>query len=250
MNKTNRNEIVKFCENYLKVKDFKDYCVNGLQAEGAEEVDKIITGVSISKQLIKSAINKNAQMIIVHHGIFKDQFGTPPKFTGYLRNRLKLILENDINLCGFHLPLDAHPAIGNNISLCRLLGVIKTKPFDVGFIGELKKETDFKKFAALVDKKLNTQSYAIAAGPKKAKRIGVISGGSSPDFKFAAELGVDTYLCGDIREEVVRAVEEAGVNFINAGHYNTEKLGVRNLGDLLAKKFNVEVEFVDVPCDV
>lgn len=245
-----RNKIVEFCEDYLKVKDFTDYCVNGLQVEGAEEVNKIVTGVSISKQLIKSAINKKAQMIIVHHGIFGNQVGKPPKFTGYLKNRLKLILENNINLCGFHLPLDAHPAIGNNISLCKLLGVIKIKPFNVGFIGELKKETDFKNFSDLIDKKLNTQSCVIAAGPKKIKRIAVISGGSSPDFKSAAELGADTYLCGDIREEVVRAVEEIGVNFINAGHYNTEKLGIQNLGNLLARKFGVKVEFVDVPCDV
>ncbi|MBU4256995.1 Nif3-like dinuclear metal center hexameric protein [Patescibacteria group bacterium] len=245
-----RNKIVEFCEDYLKVKDFTDYCVNGLQVEGVEEVDKIVIGVSISKQLIKSAINKKAQMIIVHHGIFKDQVGTPPKFTGYLRNRLKIILENDINLCGFHLPLDAQPQIGNNISLCKLLGIMKTKPFNVGFIGELKRETNFQDFVKNVNKKLNTQSCIIAAGPRKVKRIGVISGGSSPDFKFAAELGADTYLCGDIREDVVRAVEEIGVNFINAGHYNTEKLGIQNLGNLIAKKFGIEVEFIDVPCDI
>ncbi|MDP3043188.1 MAG: Nif3-like dinuclear metal center hexameric protein [bacterium] len=250
MNKINRNKIVKFCEDYLKVKDFNDYCVNGLQVEGAEEVDKIVTGVSISKQLIKSAINKKAQMIIVHHGIFGNQIGKPPKFTGYLRNRLKIILENDINLCGFHLPLDAHPAIGNNISLCKLLGIKKAAPFNVGFIGELEKEMDFKNFADLVNKKLSTNSYIIGAGPKKIKKVGVISGGASPDFKSAAELGADTFLCGDIREEVVRAVEEIGVNFINAGHYNTEKLGIQNLGNLIAKKFGIEVEFVDVPCDI
>lgn len=246
----NRDKIVKFCEEYLQVKNFKDYCHNGLQVEGDDKISKIITGVSFSQKLIKVAVEKNAQMIIVHHGIFSSKTSSLPQFKGVLKNRLKSLLENNINLCGFHLPLDAHPVIGNNISICKLLNIQKTEPFYVGFIGELKKQIKFSDFVKSVNKKLNTNSYIISAGQKNIKKIGVISGGASPEFKQAVELGADTYLCGDIREEVVRAVEEAEINFINAGHYNTEKLGVQNLGNLIAKKFKVKVEFVDIPCEI
>lgn len=250
-----RKKIVEFCEQYLKVKNFKDYCVNGLQVEGASSVEKIITGVSLSKKLIEAAIEKNAQMIIVHHGIFGNQLGTPPAIKGYIRGRLKMLLENDINLCGFHLPLDAHPEIGNNISILKILGLKKTASIntpdygEIGFIGETK-PMEREKFVRLVNEKLKTKSYVIPAGPKLVRRVGVISGGASPEFRLAQELGADTYICGDVRESIVRAVEESGINFINAGHYNTEKLGVINLGNVLAKKFKIRVEFVDVVCEV
>ncbi len=251
-----RNKIVKYCEAYLKVKDFEDYCVNGLQVEGTSKVSKIITGVSLSKQLIEIAIKKRAKMIMVHHGIFKSQISIPPQFKGVTRNRLKLLLENNINLCGFHLPLDAHPVIGNNISLLKLFGLkrvgfIKSPEYgEIGFLGELESPIKFSQFVELVNKKLGVESYIISAGSKKVKKIGIISGGSSPDFSIAAELGADTYICGDIREGIVRAIEETKINFINAGHYNTEKLGIQNLGDLIAKKFKVKIEFIDIPCDV
>lgn len=247
----NRDKIVKFCEDYLKVKDFEDKCHNGLQVEGKKEINKIITGVSLSQKLIEAAIDKKADMIIVHHGIFAGDWGEKLQITGFYKERLKLLLENEINLMGFHLPLDAHPEIGNNISICKLLGITKnTEPFDIGFIGELKTEMSFTDFVDLVNNKLKVNSYMIAAGPVKIKRVGLISGSASPDFKFFAEAGCDTFLSGDLRESVVRAVEETGINFINAGHYNTEKLGVQNLGELLAEKFDLDVEFVDVPCEI
>lgn len=251
-----RNQIVKFCEEYLQIKNFKDYCCNGLQVEGTDKINKIITGVSFSQKFVKKAIEKKAQMIIVHHGIFKNDIGELPVIKGVIKNRLKLILKNNINLCGFHLPLDAHPIIGNNISLIKLLelkkiGVIDTPDYGaIGFIGEVKQPTTFAKFVELVNKKLNTKSYIISAGSKNVKKVGIISGGASPNFQSAIEFGADTYLCGDVREEVVRAVEEAEINFINAWHYNTEKLGVQNLGNLIAKKFKIKVEFVNIPCDV
>jgi len=249
-------KIVKFCEDYLRVKDFKDFCVNGLQIEGTPKISKIITGVSLSKQLIETAIKKRVKMIIVHHGIFLRNIPSPLQLKGYMKERIKLLLENNINLLGFHLPLDAHPLIGNNISLLKLMDLKKVGDIDtpdygnVGFIGELKSEMKFKDFADMINDKLNTNSYLISAGQKKIKQVGIISGGASPDFAIAKDLGVDTFVCGDIREEIVRAVEEARINFINAGHYNTEKLGIQNLGELVVKKFGAKVEFVDVPCDV
>ncbi len=243
-------KITEYCQEYLKTKDFEDYCYNGCQVEGASEVKKIITGVSLSQKLIEKSAEKKAQMIIVHHGFFGSAFGMLPVIKGVMKNRLKLLFENNINLLGFHLPLDAHAEIGNNISICRKLNIKKIKLFDVGFIGELKTAIDFEKFICQVDSVLETKSYSIQAGPSKVKRVGVISGGSSPKFQEAKIMGADTYLCGDVRENTVREVEEANMNFINAGHYNTEKLGVQNLANLLVQKFNVEAEFIDIPNEI
>ena len=249
-------KIVKFCRDYLKVKDFSDYCVNGLQVEGVAKVSRIIVGVSLSAKLIETAVKKRAKMIIVHHGIFLKNIPSPMELKGIFKDRLKMLLENNINLLGFHLPLDAHPIIGNNISLLRLFGLKKVDVIDtadygeIGFIGEAPGQMSFKEFTELVKNKLNTEPYVIAAGPKAVKRVGIISGGASPDFEFAKEAGADTYLCGDVRESVARAVEEAKINFINAGHYNTEKLGIQNLGDLINKKFDIKVEFIDIPNDI
>lgn len=251
-----RDDIIKFCTEYLRVEKFSDHCHNGLQVAGAKEVNKIIAGVSLSQALIKVAIAKKAQMIIVHHGFFKDAFGQPPVVEGYAAKRLKLLLNHDINFAGFHLPLDAHPIIGNNISLAKLFGLKNIKPIDtpdygeIGFIGNFDRAKLFSDFVAEVNQKLKTKAYVIAVGPEKIKRLGIVSGGASPDFAIAAKMRADVYLCGDIKEGMVEAIKETNINFINAGHYNTEKLGIQNLGNLIAKKFKIKVEFVDIPCEV
>lgn len=245
-----RDQIIEFCDEYLKVKDFEDGCFNGLQVEGKEDISKIVTGVSLSKILIEQAMEKRADMIMVHHGFFKSDVPSPLKIIGYRRDRLKLLLENDINLAGYHLPLDAHPLIGNNISLAKMLGLVKNKPFSIGFIGELPKEMDFEKFRKKVEEQLCTHSFVIKAGKKKVKKVGIISGGASSYFEEAHLAGADVFLTGDIWEEVVRKVEEVEMNYISVGHYNTEKDGIRNLGNMVAKKFKIEAEFVDVPNEV
>jgi dinuclear metal center YbgI/SA1388 family protein len=245
-----RDEIIAFCDEYLKVKDFEDKCHNGLQVEGKSEIKKIVTGVSLSRELIQQALDRGADMLLVHHGYFSKGIPSPLQLRGYRKERLKMLLENDLNLAGYHLPLDAHPIIGNNISLCKLLKVTKVKPLYVGFIGELAKPLESEKFCALVDEKLQVRSFSLAAGKPKVKRVAVISGGASPEAELAAAAGADAYVTGDIREDLVRTIEELGINFINAGHYNTEKEGIRNLGALVAKKFKVKAEFVDVPNEV
>ncbi len=247
---SDRNKIIQFLEDYLKVVDFSDGCKNGLQVEGREEVERIVTGVTFSQKLLEKAIEKQADMIMVHHGLFGKQVGDPPQLKGFIKNRLKTLFQYDINLAGFHLPLDAHPKIGNNVSLAQEFGVKNLEEFDIGFIGELEEPMDFNNFSQKVKEKLKTDIYTINVGPDKVYKVGIISGDSSPNFKVAAEQGADTYISGDIRESEVRAIEETGINFINAGHYNTEKLGIYNLGELIKEKFNVEVEFVDIPCNI
>ena len=251
-----RDKIVKFCDEYLKVDTFTDYCYNGLQIEGKEYISKIVTGVSLSRQFIEKAIDEKADMIIVHHGLFKNQLGDPPRIVGIFKERIKLLMEHDINLCGYHLPLDAHPEIGNNISLARLLELRNLEhlnsPYygEIGYIGDLKENMKFIDFLAYVNTMLNTQSYILAAGHELVKKVGIISGGSSIEYSEAYKQGADTFITGDIKENIVREVEEIGMNFINAGHYNTEKLGIQNLGKLVSERFNVEMKFIDIPCEV
>lgn len=245
-----RDAIVDFCREYLSVDKFEDHCTNGLQLAGSAQVEKIVTGVSLSQKLIAAAVQRGAQMILVHHGLFGDVFGRPPQIKGVLRERLRLLLAHDLNLCGFHLPLDAHPEIGNNASLCRLFNLKKLEALSVGFIGQLSRPVNFRIFLQQVKRKLTAKVYSIAAGPAKIQRVAVISGGSSPEFETAKDHGAEVFVCGDARENIVRAVEEAGLNFINAGHYNTERLGIRNLGRLLAKKFKLKVEFIEIPCPI
>lgn len=251
-----RDDIVKFCNDFLKVNDFKDYCRNGLQVEGKDKVKKIVIGVSFSEKFIKYALTQNADMLIVHHGLFSNQFGKPPRITGILRNRLKLLLENDINLCGYHLPLDANADIGNNINLLKILDLKKTRAInterygEIGFIGKTDEPIPFPDFVKKVNQKLQTESFFIKGGSDWVEKVGIISGGASNNYQDAINAGADTFLCGDIQENVVREVEEAGINFINAGHYNSEKLGIKNLGKLIESKFDVSIEFVDIPNEV
>ena len=250
-----RDKIVSFCSDYLKVENFKDYCHNGLQVSGTDTIKKIITGVSLSKRLIESAIQKKADMIIVHHGLFAKHFGEFPVIEGIWRERLKPLLNNDINLCGFHLPLDAHPLIGNNISILKVLGLIKVCGIkedgqSIGYVGAYKKAVDRDKFVELVNKKLETKSVVLNFGTKTVKQVGVLSGGASPSWVVAQKLGCDTFISGDLRESVVRPAEEAKMNVINAGHYNSERFGIMNLGELVQKKFKVPVEFVEIPCNI
>ena len=243
-----RDAIVKFCQEYLNVKAFADHCHNGLQVEGLPEVRKIVTGVTFSMALAEAAVARGAQMIMVHHGICSKAVGQPPQIGGVLKERLKVLLQEDLSLCGFHLPLDAHAKIGNNVGLCKLLGVSKLKPFDVGYIGSLAKSVAFETFVRLVEKRIGVKAIAIAAGPKQVKRVAVLSGGSSGYVEDAARAGADLFLGGDLVESAVRTIDELGINFIGGGHYNTEKLGILNLGKLVSKKFGIPAEFVDIPC--
>ncbi len=249
-------KIVNFCNNYLDVKAYRDGYINGLQVAGSQTVERIITGVSLSKRLIKAAIKARAGLIIVHHGLSSKQFGDPPGIFSYTRERIGLLLGHNINLAGYHLPLDAHPLIGNSVCIAKLLKLVKIKPMDspalgpIGFIGELPRSMPAKEFVLEINRKLNTKSVALLYGKKNIEKVGIISGSAPDEFVTAKSYGADTFLNGSIRESNVRAVEEECMNFINAGHYNTEKLGILNLGNLIARKFNIKVEFVDIPCDV
>jgi dinuclear metal center YbgI/SA1388 family protein len=242
-----RDKLINFINEYLKIDDFKDYCINGLQVEGKEEVKKIITGVSLNLELIEQAIAKKADMIMVHHGIFESGLF---QLKGAQKERLKKIIVNDLNLAGYHLPLDAHPVVGNNILLLQKLGIKKGEKFDIGWMGKFETPVKLEEIVEKLDKLLKTKSYVIKSGVDKIRSVGIISGGASPDVTLAIEKNLDLFIAGDIRENVVDIIKEGKINFINGGHYRTEKFGIQALGELVAKKFGLEVEFVEIDNEI
>ena len=245
-----RDKLTKFLNDYLSIDAFNDDCPNGLQVEGAGMVRKIVTGVSASVQLFEQAIAQNADTIIVHHGLIWNY--ERPLYRGGYRERVRLLIENEINLYAFHLPLDAHPIAGNNARLGQLLGLINLKPFGeykgqmVGIKGEIKsceKDKFFRKITEIVGRKPLIFDY----GPDRIRSVGIISGGAQKDIRQAVAAGLDLYLTGEVNEQIMAFAQEERIHFVSAGHYATEKFGVLALSDLINKKFKIDVTFVEIP---
>lgn len=244
-----RDELTTFLANYLKSDEYNDDCPNGLQVEGAKEVKKIFTAVSASVELFEIAAAEKADTIVVHHGIIW-KFERPLYKGGY-RERIRLLLANNINLYGFHLPLDAHPEIGNNAQLCRRMEVKNMRPFGdvkgqyIGMKGEIEKidkRTFFNRISNLVDRDPLIFDY----GPEQIEKVGVISGGAQKYLYQAVSAGLDVFLTGEVSEHIMHYAKEEKIHFVSAGHYATEKFGVIALGDLLKEQFDIEITFIDI----
>jgi dinuclear metal center YbgI/SA1388 family protein len=244
-----RNDLSAYLVNYLKTDDFKDDCPNGLQVEGTTEVKKIFTAVSASVELFEIAAAQKADTVIVHHGLI--WYFERPLYKGGYRERIRLLLENNINLYGFHLPLDAHEEIGNNAQLCRKLHVENMRTFGdikgqyIGMKGEINKidkQLFFEKTKKMVDRDPLIFDY----GPDQIEKVGVISGGAQKYFNQAVSAGLDVYLTGEVSEHIMHYAKEEKIHFISAGHYATEKFGIIALGNLLEKQFDVKVTFIDI----
>jgi len=245
-----KNELKKYLNDYLNCDEYDDLGPNGLQVEGKPEINKIITAVSASVELFEKAIAEKADAIIVHHGIIWNF--ERPLYKGGYRERVRLLLEHDLNLYAFHLPLDAHPEIGNNYQICQKLNLTNIEPFGeyrgkfVGMRGEanqIPKETFFKNVKTLVNRELIVFPY----GPEKVENVGVISGGAQKEIKQAVLDGLDVYITGEVSEHIMHFAKEEKIHFISAGHYATEKFGIFALGEHLKKKLNLAVNFVDIP---
>ncbi|HHM23462.1 MAG TPA: Nif3-like dinuclear metal center hexameric protein, partial [Bacteroidetes bacterium] len=220
---------------------------NGLQVEGKAQIRHLVSGVSVSERLFREAAARKADAVLVHHGFFWKSDPHPYVIRGIRKRRLKILLENDINLYAYHLPLDAHPEVGNNIEILRRLNIPPLEAVEVGFIGYVNRYTELDDLVLKIADLFEAKPQVFAFGKTQVQKILVISGSSSPACEKAAELGIDTFLGGDIREEQVRVCEELGLNFIAAGHYNTEKFGVQALSQHLAEKFGLKTEFIDIP---
>jgi dinuclear metal center YbgI/SA1388 family protein len=244
-----RDTLSNYLIELLKPDEVSDSCPNGLQLEGTDKINKVITAVSASVELFKRAIIERADTIIVHHGIIWNF--ERPLYLGAYRERIYFLLKNNLNLYAFHLPLDIHPRLGNNIKLAKLLGVKNCQPFGKhkghylgiqGDIAQIKKEQFFTKIENLLQRKPLIFPY----GPEKIKSVAIITGGAQKYVKEAVVKNIDAYITGEVSEYIMHYTKEEKIHFISGGHYATEKFGIIALGEHLAKTFKIEVKFIDI----
>ena len=241
-----REDLTHYLDGLLDAARFKDYCPNGLQVEGRAEVLRIVAGVTASQALVDAAIARDADAILVHHGWFWR--GEDGRITGFRKARLQALLAHDINLIGYHLPLDSHLQLGNNAQLASRLGITVEGRFgeqDIGWVGRVE-ATTLASFARSVGASLMRVPQVIGQADRVVSRIAWCTGGAQGYFEQAAALGVDAYLSGEISEQTVHLARESGVAYIAAGHHATERYGVQALAAHLAEKFGLDCEFVDI----
>jgi len=240
-----RSELINYLHDYLQVDQYKDYAPNGLQVEGKAEVKTIVTGVTACQPLIDEAIKVKADAILVHHGYFWKS--EPPQIVGFKKKRIKTLLLNDINLLGYHLPLDGHAQIGNNAELGRLWQLQDITP-EPGLLrlGQLKDAMSIKEFHAVVSKSLGREALHLPGGPEQVKIIAWCSGGAQSYINEAIEWEADVYISGEVSEQTTHLAREGGIHYLAAGHHATERLGIRRLGEHLADKFNLRHFDIDV----
>lgn len=241
------HKIVEAIDEILKPSEFDDYCHNGIQIEGKEEVKRIITGVSCSQRFFNEAIANDADMILVHHGLFWMNDPRPFTITGIMKDRISLLIRHNISLVGYHLPLDANPELGNNAIISDRLSLDKQEFMNGGLLSRTKNDVDIHEFKHIVDENLATSSLVFPFGSKSVSNVFVVSGAGAFMYQDALSLNADTFITGEVKESHVRIFEEEGLNLIVAGHYNTEKYGVEALGEQLSKQFDLFTKFIDIP---
>jgi len=233
--------------------EISDYCPNGLQVSGRSEVEKLVTGVTASQPLIEAAIAARADVILVHHGYFWR--GEDQRITGIKRSRIKALLEHDLNLLAYHLPLDIHPEFGNNAQLAKLLNFRITGSFgkqygiDIGLLGETSNPCTPQELGQLLEQHLGRQPLVIQGGPGSESMITKVAwctGAAQGFFDQAIDAGAHAYITGEISEPTVHLARESGVHFFAAGHHATERYGVQAVGNYLAAKFSLEHSFIDI----
>jgi dinuclear metal center YbgI/SA1388 family protein len=238
------DELCHFCDDYLSIEDFNDYCPNGLQVEGRPEVRHLVSGVTASLALIEAAIEQNADAILVHHGYFWK--GEAPALTGFKGRRVKLLMQHDISLIAYHLPLDAHPTVGNNACLGQRLGWLATGQDGLLWLGELEQPSPVERVLDELGDVLDCNPLLIESGEHPVRRVAWCTGAAQSSIDKAAELGVDLFVSGEISEHTVHFAREMGVHYIAAGHHATERYGVQALGDLVAERFAISHRFIDI----
>jgi dinuclear metal center YbgI/SA1388 family protein len=245
-----RAELIAHCDETLQIDAFEDYGPNGLQVPGADEVTKIATGVSANLATLRGAAESGAQLAITHHGLFWEFL--PRALSPQMTERLQTLLDADMSLAAYHLPLDAHVEIGNNALLCRLLGFEPSERFGeargarIGFVGRNADGVAAADLANAIESELGRPPLIQGAGPERVRSIGVVTGAGAGEVHEAVALGLDAMLTGEPAEHAMADAAEGGVHFIAAGHYATETLGVRRLGESLSERFGVEHEFISV----
>ncbi|PTA50434.1 Nif3-like dinuclear metal center hexameric protein [Shewanella morhuae] len=244
-----RIELIQYLADFLHVSAFKDYAPNGLQIEGKDEIRTIVTGVTACQALIDEAIRLNADAILVHHGFFwKNE---PEVIIGMKQRRIKALLKYDINLLGYHLPLDAHPMLGNNATLGRQLGIIDAEAIEEvaqGLLwrGKLDLAVSASEFSKTLENALGRAPLHIGNGDGKIQHLAWCTGGAQDYIDIAASLGVDAFISGEVSERTFHSAVEQGIHYFAAGHHATERFGIQALGRHLAREFGLVHHFVDI----
>lgn len=247
----NRDALLAYLDQLLDASRGRDYGPNGLQVEGREEIRKIVTGVSACQELFVRAREIGADAVLVHHGIFWD--GMPRVLTGFQYRRVAELIRGEMSLLAYHLPLDRHPELGNNALAGRAFGLVDLEPFGfhdglpIGFKGRFPLPVTAAELAERCERIYQQKPLAFLHGPDPLLTLGIISGGAQRELYSAIDDGLDAYITGEVSEWVMNVAREARVHYLAAGHYATERLGIRALGGHLKEKFGVEVEFIDVP---
>ena len=243
-------ELTEYINSFLQIDRFKDYCPNGLQVEGKKDVHSVVTGVTASQALIDQACKNQADAILVHHGYFWRN--EDACITGMKRRRIASLLEHDISLLAYHLPLDAHPQVGNNAQLAKRLnikvdGELRDQPHRVcGMFGHLEHPMFAQEFKQHIDKVLQRKSTHIHAGAADITTIGWCTGAGQNFIEVAAQQKLDAYISGEISEATTHTAREAKIHYFAAGHHATERYGIQALALHLAKQFGIEHQFLDV----
>lgn len=246
-----RDELVRYLDRYLEAGKGGDYGPNGLQVEGRPEIHKLATGVSACEELFERAAAEGADAVLVHHGIFWR--GLPSTLVGMRYRRVAALVRSGLSLIAYHLPLDRHPEVGNNALAARAFGLVDLQPFaeaegmPVGFSGRFPEPLPAAELVARCRAIFEREPLVLGAGPDPVRTLGIVSGGAQSELWAAVEAGLDAYLTGEASEWVMNVARECGLHYLAAGHYATERLGIRALGDHVAERFGVEVQFIDVP---
>jgi dinuclear metal center YbgI/SA1388 family protein len=244
-------DIIETLDELLSPAEYADYGPNGLQVRGVAEVTRVVTGVSARRELMERAVELGAQLVLVHHGLFWDFL--PTGLTRLQQERVRPLFKHDVNLAAYHIPLDAHPILGNNAILARELGCADPLPFanfkgkPIGFRGRFPQPLTAEELVARVRETTGREPLLLGAGPERVRTIGIVSGSAADTLHEAAAAGLDAFLTGEPREHITSEARELGLHFVAAGHYATETFGVRALGELLAERFGIEHTFVEIP---
>jgi dinuclear metal center YbgI/SA1388 family protein len=246
-----RDEIIAYLDALLEIDEFTDYGPNGLQVPGADEVSLVVTGVSAQRELFERAAAAGAELVLCHHGLFWDF--QPRALGAAMKERLRTLFDADLSLAAYHLPLDAHPQVGNNALICAALGLERAEPFaehkgrSIGFVGRSSDGIAFQELRERCATAFGQEPFVWDCGPELVHSVAIVSGGAPGDLGAAIAHGVDAFLTGETAEHVMADARENGVHFIAGGHYATERLGIRRLGELVAERFGVEHRFVEIP---
>ena len=246
------NTIVAALDELLEIGSFADLGPNGLQVPGERDVERVVTGVTASRALIERAVELDAQLVIAHHGLFWDFH--PTGLTPVLAERLRLLFRHDIGLAGYHLPLDAHPVLGNNAILAERFGCERHEAFGeykgtpIGRLGVFGGDgIAADDFFARVREVTGREPTVFAGGGERVRRVGIVSGSAADLLPTAVAAGLDAFVTGEPREHVMAEALEGGIHFVAAGHHATETFGIRALGDWVAERFGVTHHWVEIP---